>query len=152
MMYVYQNYLRTLHVETFSPLFTIINNLYKNKNHKDIKLDEYIQHINYWIENNPPSFDCRIMQSDKKDIDTYIGWRRVDAIRNYKNMFGHVFYSSKSMHQMTADDVVKKVNQEYHIDYRSFPSMMKCGNFYQSEKFKDYITHDFQDDEITLNF
>lgn len=150
---IYRNQLRTINNRSIRPLIQMIDQLYRKKDGKGIDFRSYLKDVNYGVKRIYPSFDCRFIQVKEEDVNKYMGWRRVDCIRNYKNTLGRFFYSSKTLHNINADEVIKKINDEQNIDYREFPTMIKRGNIYRSEKFLECVKDDFyEDDDITRRF
>lgn len=151
---LYQNALRTLDPTVFTPLFGCINSLNRLRDERDIRMDEYIQKVAFFISQNAPSFDCRFLQvSTTDEIGEYLQWRRQDAIRNYKNMLGRMFYSSKAMHKLSANDVIAKLESDYHIQYEDFPAIFKRGTVYRTEKYASLFADGFYDaDDATKTF
>jgi tRNA(His) 5'-end guanylyltransferase len=111
------------------------------------QLDEFLNE-----KQNYPAFDCRIFQVEtKEDVIRYLTWRRVDAIRNFKNSLGFCFYSPKQLKGMSAEEIKRKVEIEYDIKYKELPKIIKRGSLYQFQKYQNWIEHGFEENDKDSN-
>jgi tRNA(His) 5'-end guanylyltransferase len=96
-----------------------------------------------------PIFDARLIQVDsEKEVNDYLTWRRIDAIRNSKNLFAQSFYSTKQLSGVTSDEAILRVEKEFGVNWREFPSILKRGII----QFKDstFISEFAEDDEKSI--
>jgi tRNA(His) 5'-end guanylyltransferase len=116
-------------------------------------IEKYHQTLKEYIPLSRPGFDSRFIQVSIEDAQEYLQWRRMDAIRNFKNNIGTQFFSSKKLIGLSADEVIEMVESQYDIKYEEFPSMLKRGTIYQTNKFKNYIDHGFnEEDDLTKEY
>ena len=136
--------------------FNVVESLLKDasEDYQFLQMDKYFEKLNSFLGKTFPGFDCRFIQvSSFKEIDEYLGWRRVDAIRNYKSMIGNSFFSPKSLKGLTAKEIIEKVEQESHFKYAEFPVFMKRGTIYRTNKFKSWYNDEFLlGDPLTQTF
>jgi tRNA(His) 5'-end guanylyltransferase len=123
----------------------------------NIDLDEYFREISQWLIGHIPFFDCRIalQTSNIDDIQTYLAWRRIDAIRNYKSRLGQeLIHPRKELLGMTSNKVLEKLENEYGINYEAIPVLFKRGAIYRNPIFNKgntWIDDGFlNEDSLTL--
>jgi len=66
-------------------------------------------------------FDCRVaLVTDINDVDTvieYFTWRRLDAIKNSKNVFVQQFLSVKELYGISSGKAIEIVKERFGMDY-----------------------------------
>jgi tRNA(His) 5'-end guanylyltransferase len=76
-------------------------------------------------------FDCRVaLVTDINDVDTvveYFTWRRLDAIRNSKNVFAQQFLSVKELYGVGSDKAIEIVKERFGVDYYDLPVDFRRG-------------------------
>jgi len=103
--------------------------------------------VEFNIPNYPPNFDCRIFQLDSMDdVAEYIKWRRIDAIRNSKNMFAYYFLSHKQCLNLTSNQRIQMVKEKFGADYYLLPSYFKVGLPMNFDKHNHLVTFGFTSD------
>ena len=141
---MYGNQLTTVDVDALKPIYKATNQIHQLCGLGDIHINEYLGKIQSWMPNHVPSFDCRTLQLDTKDeVTQYLEWRRKDAIRNAKNSLARMFLSPKQMINLSANEVVDRIETDYGVDYERLPSIIKRGSIYHSEKFADWVNDGF---------
>jgi tRNA(His) 5'-end guanylyltransferase len=95
-------------------------------------------------------FDCRVFQLENiEEVNKYLQWRRVDAIRNSKNSFCRLFMSHKEMKDKSSKECVESVKDKY--DWYTLPTMIKRGVFVLNPN--THFQFDFnEDDDLTKLF
>ena len=109
--------------------------------------------VEFNIPDYPPNFDCRVFQLDSiEDVTDYIKWRRIDAIRNSKNMFAYYFLSHKQCLNLSSNERIQLVKEKFGADYYLLPSYFKVGLPVNFDKNNHLITFGFTSDPYSELF
>jgi tRNA(His) 5'-end guanylyltransferase len=111
---------------------------------KDDFWSNYKHQIRTWIYSSRPSFDFKGLQVDSmKNVLDYLLWRRMDAIRNFKNKLGQKFYSHQMLQGLSANQILSKIEHDHPtIKYSKIPNLMKRGIVYYNDLNKPWLEND----------
>ena len=58
------------------------------------------------LRNHLPMFDARVFNLPKEEVTNYFIWRQQDASRNSVNMLGRFYFSHKTLHKKSNNEVM----------------------------------------------
>lgn len=107
---------------------------------KSLRIDNRYDSI--WQKVNPllelceswPRFDARCFNIPEQEINNYFWWRMLDAKRNSISMVAQAYFSHKSLHCKSSDEMQEMLWQEKNINWSKLPQGQKIGFYCIKDK------------------
>jgi len=74
-----------------------------------------------------PSFDCRVFNIPKEEVENYFWWRMKDAVRGSINMLGQSYFPHKELQGKNCSDIQEMLFQRHKLNWNDCDPYQKAG-------------------------
>lgn len=73
------------------------------------------------------SFDCRVFNIPKEEVQNNLYWRQLDASRNSVSQLAHYYFSTKELYKKSTSDMQDMLMLEKGVNWNNIPTRLKRG-------------------------